>query len=750
MGKVRKKYTQSATYRHSILRIVFLLVQFFLLYTGSLPKKIFIKSGTWIKKNILSLINFRKNHRGRPRKNSIFVYWSHKFHHRINILIPKRKRVSVLLFIFLFALTSSIYFSFQLAAYLPHPTRLITPDRPLTTEFYDRNGVLLYRLYEGRNRTLVNLQDLPPFVSQATIAIEDQNFYHHLGVDPIAITRAMYHNFKDGTLEGASTITQQLIKNILLTPERTYTRKLKEAILAFWTERLYTKAEILQMYLNEAPYGGPAWGIEAAAQTYFGKTSKDLTLAEASYLAALPASPTEFSPYGTTPYLGKLRQKEVLRRMVEDEYITQLQMDEAFNQELVLKAPTNNINSPHFVMYVKDYLAQKYGQRVVSQGGLKVYTTLDLSLQEKVQQIVKAEVAKLEYLNVTNGASMVTNAETGQILAMAGSRDYYYPQFGNFNVALALRQPGSSIKPITYATAFKQGYSPGNTILDTPITFKDEWGYRYSPVNYDGKFHGAVSIRTALGSSYNIPAVRLLNAVGVENMIQTAKDLGITTFTDPQNYGLSLTLGAGDVRMIDMMSVYGTFSQLGKTNNLTPILKVIDTEGNIIEEYEYKPQQVLQPEIAYLITHILSDNKARTPAFGSNSLLTFKDHTVAVKTGTTDNKRDNLTFGYTPHYVVGAWVGNNDNTPMHKDLASGITGAAPIWNQIMKTLLDGEPIATFNRPPGIIDITVDGRKDLAVVGITPKGLVHKNNRQRESFKLNIDTSATTQSALTSH
>lgn len=621
--------------------------------------------------------------------------------------------------LFFFAYT---YFTFQAAISLPSPKRLIASDQPLTTEFYDRNGKLLYRLYEGRNRTLVKLDELPPYLLQATIAIEDKNFYNHLGFDPLAILRALNQNLTGDNIQGASTITQQLVKNSLLTPEKTYLRKLKEIFLAFWAERIYSKNEILQMYFNEVAYGGPAWGIEAASQSYFGKSARNLKLAEATFLAGLPASPTEYSPLGFHAEKGKQRQKEVLRRMVEDKYITKDIAEKALAEKLEIKNAQAPIHAPHFVMYVKDYLSEKYGPRVVSQGGLKITTTLDLGLQSQVERIVKDEVSKLALLAVQNGAAMITDPKTGQILAMVGSKDYFEENFGNYNVTLSLRQPGSSIKPITYATAFKEGYSPGNTILDTPVSFKDGVN-TYSPNNYDGKYHGPVSIRTALGSSYNVPAVKMLATVGLDNMIQTAKDLGISTFDNLGRFGLSLTLGGGEVKMIDMMGVYGSFATNGILSKPTPILKVTDSAGNILEEVKSDGVRVLQPEIAFLITDILSDNSARAPAFGPNSLLSISGYQVAVKTGTSDNKRDNWTFGYSPDFVVGVWVGNSDNSPMNQALTSGVTGAAPIWNRVMRGLLPTRQVSNFTRPDGITAGLIDGRKDLMAAGILPKGLV---------------------------
>ncbi len=493
--------------------------------------------------------------------------------------------------------------------------------------------------------------------------------------------------------------------------------------MALWAERLYSKDDILQMYLNEAPYGGPAWGIEAAAETYFGKPARDLKLSEAAFLAGLPASPTQFSPYGQNPDLSLNRQKMVLQEMQSQGYITKDAAETAASETLNIIPPSNNIKAGHFVMYLKDLLSQKYGSRAVSQGGLKIITSLDLKLQEEVERIVDSEVTNLANLNVRNGAAMVTDARTGQILAMVGSRGYSYPGFGNYNVTPALRQPGSSIKVITYLAAFEAGFSPGNTILDAPVTFRSAGTTNYSPVNYDSKFHGPVPIRVALGSSYNIPAVKMLATVGLDNMIATSQKLGITTFTQPQNYGLSITLGGAEVKMIDMMSVYGTLSQIGQRKIPTGILKVTDSEGNILEQFSDTTQQVVKSEAAYLVTNILADNSARTPAFGPNSLLHIPGFEVAVKTGTSDNKRDNWTFGYTPDFVVGVWVGNNDNSLMNPQLASGVTGAAPIWNKIIHTLVDNSPPNHFSRPANIKEALIDGRRDLVIDQNSSKSLV---------------------------
>lgn len=721
MPKGRKKKNKIPAFP----RLVLLLVQFLLAKIGQMPLFIVFSILKFLSKLQIPTIHYTlptiHHGRGRPRKSWFVPYYLNKFKLYYRRRVPKKTKISLAILAVLFI--TFLYTSFILnAAYqLPSPDRLISQSTPLTTEFYDRSGRLLYRLYEGRNRSLVELDELPKYLVDATVAIEDKNFYKHGGVDFEAIIRAVIHNIKSQSQEGASTITQQLIKNSLLTPEKTYVRKIKEVILALWTETKYSKSQILKMYFNETPYGGPTWGIKAASETYFGKEPKSLSLAESAFLAGLPASPTEFSPYGTHPELGMERQKQVLRRMVEEKYITQAQEQEALSDKLTFLPPQDNIHAPHFVFFIKDILSQIYGPRVISQGGLKITTTLDLNLQEEVEKIVTDEVNNLSSLNVKNGAAMVIDPKTGQILAMVGSKDFYENQFGNFNVAIALRQPGSSIKPINYATAFKQGYSPGNTILDAPTVFKDEWGNAYAPQNYDGTFHGPVSIRQALGSSLNIPAVKMLATIGVFNMIQTAKDLGITTFTDPNRYGLSLTLGGGEVKMIEMVGTYGAFSQGGKLNKPIGILKVTDSSGNTLEEYQKAEKQVVTAEVAYLINSILSDNNARSIAFGVNSLLNLPG--VAVKTGTTDSKRDNWTFGYTPDFVVGVWVGNNDNSPMDPRLTSGITGAAPIWNKITQVMLQTHPSLGFTQPEGVSLASVDGRRDLVISGSTPKGLV---------------------------
>ncbi len=678
----------------------------------------------------VKLPDMRRDRRGRPRTQPFFQFYKRKAKRALNKIFPRPLRwAAAFLVIFALIFTYSFYL-IELAHSLPSPDQLTYVPQPKTTEIYDKKGKMLYQIYEGQNRKLVTLDKVPSNLVKATIAIEDKNFYNHPGVDFFGILRAAKTNYDTGQLQGGSTITQQLIKNTLLTTDKTLNRKLKEALLAFWAERVFSKEQILQMYFNEIAYGGTAWGAEAASQTYFNKSVSDLDLAESAYLAGLPAAPSDYSPFGPTPTLGKERQREVLKRMVEDGYINQDQADQAYAEEMHFASARQDIKAPHFVMYIRSVLANKYGERTVSQGGLKVMTTLDADMQEMAQGIVSREVNKLANLRVGNGAAMITDAKTGHILAMVGSKDYFDPKEGNFNVALALRQPGSSIKPITYATGFKMGFSPGSVLLDTPTTFVNPYGANYSPVNYDGKFHGAVSVRTSLGSSYNIPAVKMLAMVGIPNMIQTAQDLGITTLTDTKNYGLSLTLGGGAVPMIQMMSAYNTFSQNGVRYPISGIMTVTDSNGNLLEDNRQpEGDQAIQPEIAYLISHVLADGKAREPAFGPRSTLEIPGKTVAVKTGTSDDKRDNWTFGYTPEYVVGTWVGNNDNSPMDPALTSGVTGASQIWHDIMVTLTRDRPNLAFERPAGVVEGTVDGRRDLVMSGQTQKSAVTLNKTQ---------------------
>lgn len=606
-------------------------------------------------------------------------------------------------------------FWFWLLRDLPKPGQLVTRDQQITTKIYDRNRNLLYKIYRSQNRTLVPLSDIPLYVRQATIAIEDAGFYSHSGVSVKGIVRALGRNITRSELAGGSTITQQLVKNALLSPEKTLTRKLKEIVLAFQVELAFSKDQIFEMYLNEVGYGGAAYGIEEASQLYFGKPARELTLAEGALIAGLPQAPTTYSPFGANPQFARTRQLEVLARMVHEGYIAQQQMEEASGEQLVFAPQKTDIKAPHFVMYVKQLLAQEYGERMVEEGGLEVTTSLDLGIQEMAEKVVWEETEKIRGLRISNGAAMVTDPKTGEVLAMVGSKNYFESRIdGNFNVTTALRQPGSSIKPVNYAYALESGrYTPASTIPDTPITYNIAGSEPYAPRNYDNRFHGNVPLRTALGSSFNVPAVKVLASYGVVQMIEQGRKMGITTWENPSNYGLSLTLGGGEVKMVDMAVVYATLANYGQRVDLQPILKVTDYRGRVLEENDCLEllandcgQQVLDPHVAFILTDILYDNNARTPAFGPNSLLNIPNHKeVAVKTGTTQNLRDNWAIGYTQNYVVAAWVGNNDNTPMAY-VASGVTGATPIWHKVMASLLENQPNHPWEEPEGLVKTNI--------------------------------------------
>jgi 1A family penicillin-binding protein len=629
----------------------------------------------------------------------------------------------ILLIAGLFLLSIICFLFFVILKDLPSPSKLSSYEIPQTTKIYDRNGQLLYEIYTEQNRTLVKLADVPLYLRQATISIEDKDFYKHKGVDPIGgMLRAVKENISGKNLQGGSTITQQLMKTALLTPERTLTRKIKEIILAFWTEKLYSKDQILEMYLNQVPYGGTAWGIEAAAEKYFGKNVKNLTLAEAALLAGLPAAPTIYSPYGAHPEYVKNRQEAVLSRMVEDGYIKEEEKNQAMAQELHFKPQKTDIKAPHFVMYVKEKLVEKYGEKMVEQGGLKVTTTLDLPLEEKAQEIVANEVEKIKNLKVGNGAALVSRPPTGEILAMVGSKDYFATDSGNFNVTTSARQPGSAIKPINYAIGIEsKKVTAATTFLDEPTCFEVPGQKPYCPVNYDGKFHGPTQLRFALGNSFNIPAVKMMAFNGVANMVASASAMGISTFKDPKNYGLSLTLGGGEVSMLDMARAFGVFANSGIRKDLVVILKVEDKNGKVLEEFKdpnfvkdihqsnnypstllISGPRVLSNETSFIISHILLDNNARSQMFGESSYLVIPKRAVSVKTGTTDDKKDNWTIGFTPNFLTVVWVGNNNNSPMDPYLSSGVTGAAPIWNKIMTETLKNQPDLWPKQPPDIV------------------------------------------------
>ncbi|MBI2621578.1 MAG: transglycosylase domain-containing protein [Candidatus Levybacteria bacterium] len=599
---------------------------------------------------------------------------------------------------------------------LPEPGKLIEAQVENSTRIYDRNDIPLYSVYEDVNRTYVTLDEIPKILQEATIAIEDKDFYENEGFSITGYIRGLLIDpILRRRISGGSTITQQLVKNVLLTSERSIPRKIKELVLAIQVDKRYSKDEILEMYLNDVPYGGTAIGVEAAAETYFGKKVEELNLAESALLAGLPQSPSLYSPFaGNKYYTGRTQQ--VLKNMREEDYITKDEEKRALEEVKKMKFSQRDslsMKAPHFVIYVKQILASQFGEAAVETGGLAVKTTLDYELQKKAQDIVAEEVEKLKGFRVGNGAAVVQDPKTGEILAMVGSKDYFDTDAdGNFNVALANRQPGSSLKPVMYATAFEKGYSPSTLIMDVRTDFptNEEAKPIYTPVNYDGKFRGPVQLRFALGNSLNIPAVKMLARVGVADVMEKGYEMGLDNWEPTpqnlQNVGLSLVLGGREVSLRDEVSVYSVFANKGERQDPITILEVKDNKGRVLFKHkEKKGQRVVSEEIAFLISHILLDNNARSDAFGSNSLLNIPG--VAVKTGTTDEKRDNWTVGYSPGVVVGVLVGNNDNSPMNPAIASGVTGATPIWRRIMLEALKVKKLEEFEKPDGVIAVQVD-------------------------------------------
>lgn len=663
---------------------------------------------------------------------------------------PRSKIITVVSIVFSIFLISLVF----LLKDVPSPSKLVKTPAPISTQILDRNGKLLYEVYSQYKRTPISLESIPLTVQQATIAIEDKNFYHHHGLDTLAIVRATFKTITGKRLEGGSTITQQLVKNALLSDSsRTITRKVKEALLALATEITYSKSQILELYLNHAPYGGAVYGIETASETYFGKSASNLTLAESALLAGLPQSPTRYSPFGANPELAIARQQDVLRRMVEDKYITKEQAEAAKAEKLNFLKKNISINAPHFSLMVRDALVQKYGEDRVNLGGLRVTTTLDLDLQQYIEASLAAEMKKIARMKISNGAAVVTKPNTGEIITLVGSKDYFNDDIdGQVNITTAFRQPGSSIKPINYAVGLLRRWPASTTYLDLPTCFGVSGQKQYCPKNYDGTFRGPVSMRIALGNSLNIPAVKQLALNGVEPFIATASAMGISTWTDPKNYGLSLTLGGGEVTMLDMAKAFGTFANSGVTVPLISVIKVEDYTGKVLEQIETEkiassvsvmpenwndfwknqasssntyeptdPRVTLPQEVTFIISDILSDNGARSATFGTSSQLVIPGHTVSVKTGTTNDLKDNWTIGYTSDYLAVTWVGNNDNTSMSY-VASGVTGASPIWNTIMKKLLKGVKDKALVKPELI--------KNFQVCNLT--GLLAQQENQCES------------------
>ena len=683
-------------------------------------------------KPIFGLENyFRKNPSKRAKKRKITINIKKEF----SSLFPSFRRYQKFL-----TATSIVVAAIGSLAYiyifrgLPSPYELTKSKPPMTTIIRDRNGIVLYRVYREANRVELKFDEIPGYVKNSTIAIEDANFYNHHGIDLKAIVRAFLNNLKQEDIDyyqGASTLPQQLVKNRLLNSKKSYQRKIKEVILSVWTEAIYSKKDILTMYLNTVGYGGPAYGIEAASQMYFNKSARELSLAEAAFLAGLPAAPTTFSPYGTRPQLAYLRQQQVLERMLKLGMIDEKKYLAAINQKLTLAPQKINILAPHFVMYIKDEMVKRFGEKAVEEGGFDVTTTLDLNIQNKAQEIAARQVEEIkDRYRINNAAILVTNPEKAEILAMVGSVDYFdTANSGHYNATLALRQPGSSIKPVNYAYAFDNGYTPTSTVLDAPVVYRSPDSKEvYAPVNYDGKFHGTVTLRSALANSYNVPAVKILEKIGVDNMIKQGINMGIKSWHNLSQIGLSLTLGGAEVTMLDMARAYGTIRNLGIQKDLKPILSIKGVNSQNLTAEFYKDQdialasevkaedkadsegkkgnRVISPLSAWWLIDILSDSIARRPAFGLYAKLDVSGHKIAVKTGTSNNFRDNWTIGFTPDYLAAVWVGNNDGSFMNKNLVSGITGAAPIWNEVMSFLLKDAEAKEFPVPEGLIAVKV--------------------------------------------
>ncbi len=622
----------------------------------------------------------------------------------------------------------------QMARELPNPEDFASRRVTQSTKIYDRTGeTLLFEIHDEERRTVIPPGEVPEYAKQATLAIEDQGFYDHKAISWRSIVRAFFTNLIKGRfVQGGSTITQQLAKNAFLTPERTISRKLRELILAYWIEKKYGKEEILNLYLNQIPYGANAYGLEAASQTYFGKSAKDISLAEAAVLAAMLKAPTYYSPWGQHRDELESRKKYVLGQMEDLGYIDNEERLRAEGTELTYLPPSaGSIMAPHFVMMVRDYLNQKYGEDLVERGGLKVITTLDVRLQEIAERVVREGAERNSNLyNGRNAALVAEDPKTGQILALVGSKNYFGKpepagcreavncQFeGNFNVASqGKRQPGSSIKPIAYITALKGGYTPQTILFDLPTEFSTRpdcplLGINYfappasncfHPENFDGRFRGPIDLRHALAQSVNVPSVKVLYLAGLDEVLATARDFGITTFADPSRYGLSLVLGGGEVRLSEMVHAYAVLAQEGKRRDQRVIAAVRDADGALLEEYADRSTQVIDPQYARMINDILSDGNARAPLFGASSdLTTFADRDVALKTGTTNDYRDAWSIGYTPSLVVGVWAGNNDNRAMQKR-AGSILAAVPIWSAFLKEALPLYPEEAFAPPDPVV------------------------------------------------
>lgn len=629
------------------------------------------------------------------------------------ITVPKFK-IKKRYIISIFGFITLIFLSYFLVLKdLPSPLELTTRQIDVSTKIFDRNGVLLYTIYKDKNRTPVKLSQIPQNVRLATLAAEDAEFYSHIGFSVRGTLRALTKNISEGKLQGGSTITQQLVKNALLSSEKTYVRKIRELILSIGVEMNFSKDQILEMYLNEVSYGGSVYGIQEASTHYFNKNVEDLTLSEAALLAGLPQSPTRYSPFGNNPELTFSRQREILHLMKVNKYITEEDEKSASIDRITFAPNRQDIKAPHFVMYVREKLIEEYGEEVVLKGGLTVKTTLDINIQNLAEKVAREEIVKLKSLNVGNSGVVVLDPKNGEILAMVGSVNYFDTEKGgNVNVTTRLRQPGSSIKIINYALGLTNGLTLSSIVDDSPITFNVSGQKPYSPKNYDGTYKGKITVRQALAQSRNIPAVKILASNGVDKMIELGEKMGITTWNDRSRFGLSLTLGGGETKLLELAEVYSVVANGGIKNTTKSITEVKNFKGKTLfslNKFEDPQPEVIDSRIAYLLIDVLKDNVARSPAFGQNSMLVVKNHPeVAVKTGTSNDLKDNLTIGFSKDYLVAVWVGNNDGSPMSR-IASGITGAAPIWNKIISSLLKDQPSVNWTVPDGLVQKDCFGR-----------------------------------------
>jgi len=673
------------------------------------------------------------------------IYQSHKKKKWIIFILK------ILGVLFLFSFFGIIFLFLYYAKDLPLPEKFTEKPFIQPTKIYDREGKeLLFEIYSEEKREIIPLEKIPQHLINAVLSAEDVNFYHHFGIDIKGIIRAILVDLKiKKPVQGGSTISQQLIRSSFLTQEKTLKRKIKEIILTLELERRYSKDQILEWYLNQIPLGINIYGVETACKTYFQKSCQEISVAQAATIASLIKAPSYLSPYGKHKKELLKRKDYILEREFKLGFLSKEEYEKAKKEKIVFAKPPK-IKAPHFVLFIEDYLFKKYGKRVLEEKGFKVYTTLDWKLQQEAEKIVKEVMEINKKYNAFNASLVAINPNTGEILAMVGSKDYEaepYPKNcipgknclfdPHVNVAVygEGRQPGSAFKPFAYAQAFKKGFTPDTIVWDVETNFGIFNNKSYIPKNYDGKFRGPVTFREALAQSLNIPSVKVLYLAGIKETIKLAKKLGITTLKEkPTYYGLSLVLGGGEVKLLDITSAYGVFATEGLKLSPTGILKIEDSLGNIIEENKKIPKRVLEKEVCYLINDILSDNEARAPMFGKKSPLYFKNYKVAVKTGTTDNFRDAWTIGYTPSIVVGVWVGNNNNSPMAKK--PGVVLAAPIWHKFMeKALKKYPPKKDFTSPilfktdKPILDGIIDCSNLHSILYF-----IDKNNPQKEKSK----------------